>query len=77
MSEWYPASEPPKGWGNVLVTDGNVVGIGGYLPKHRTWERTAFMGQRQITHWMPLPEPPLYLTRQNKDKNKDKQEEND
>jgi len=57
--KWISVSTPPTRWGNVLVTDGYRVEIGGYLPKARCWELKPWMGA--ITYWMPLPEPPSNL----------------
>lgn len=55
----------PESSSKVLVytTDHSSCHIGIYLPKHKQWQMYYYDGlsninDREITHWMPLPEPP-------------------
>ena len=70
MSEWQPietapVSEVEDDWIRVLVwvSDGGWDGKGtvafGYkLPKSGRMRADGYLGDFNITHWMPLPEPP-------------------
>jgi len=58
---WIPVSEPPKESGEYFtltqVECENFVGTAVYEKKHNHWWND--LGDRDdITHWMPLPEPP-------------------
>ncbi|EOJ9579349.1 DUF551 domain-containing protein, partial [Escherichia coli] len=60
---WISCSERmPKGYADVLVTDGEHVEVkwwdeSGYW---NSWtELNSDIFADEITHWMPLPEPPL------------------
>ena len=53
---WISASTPPERVGNVLITDGNHTGIGCFLPRSNTWQKSGFMGD--VRYWMVLPRPP-------------------
>lgn len=48
--------------GYVLVTDSKNIGIGRYEPDSTCWNYTMAghieADDNEITHWMPLPEPP-------------------
>ncbi|HGU1935467.1 TPA: DUF551 domain-containing protein [Escherichia coli] len=61
--DWISCSERmPKGYADVLVTDGEHVEVkwwdeSGYW---NSWtELNSDIFADEITHWMPLPEPPL------------------
>jgi len=62
MSEWIPVSERlPERNERVLVVDESGVNVGAYSPMLDDW--WSLQGDRmapgpQVTHWMPLPEPP-------------------
>ena len=45
---------------NVLVTDGIRVKIGFYIFKYSIFECGEYINKDldEVTHWMPLPEPP-------------------
>ncbi len=53
---WVPVSErTPEHRGDVLVTDGSLIGIGDCCKGH-LWNS---QGTNGVTHWMPLPERPV------------------
>ena len=63
---WIPVSErlPPDCSSyairsiQLIVNDGFVT-IGYWYPETETWHDTSVRGiTKQVTHWMPLPEPP-------------------
>lgn len=60
MSEWINVGiEYPELWKNVLLTDGSKIAFG-YMAidkKIKYWKCHQDI-EKQITHWMPLPEPP-------------------
>lgn len=62
MSEWIKCSERmPDDFEDVLVTDGDNVEV---MWRHRSglWDywapRNPNISSNDVTHWMPLPEPP-------------------
>ncbi|EFO2009324.1 DUF551 domain-containing protein, partial [Escherichia coli] len=64
---WISCSElMPKGYADVLVTDGEHVEVkwwdeSGYW---NSWtELNSDIFADEITHWMPLPEPPQEVNR--------------
>ncbi|HCZ5454795.1 TPA: DUF550 domain-containing protein [Escherichia coli] len=64
---WISCSERmPKGYADVLVTDGEHVEVkwwdeSGYW--HSWMELNSDIFADEITHWMPLPEPPQEVNR--------------
>lgn len=71
MSEWIKCSErmplelsdEHTDAVDVIVTDGEMVGVcecrSGYMPYPWVeWSNYGDIDAKQITHWMPLPEPP-------------------
>lgn len=61
---WIAASNPPPPNVVVIVAIGQWVGPGNYR-KDGKW-RANISGRyaihKGITHWMPMPDPPGYLT---------------
>lgn len=64
VSEWIKCSERmPEDFEDVLATDGNEVCLGYYFeddnqrPVWGTYPTCPFC-DGEISHWMPLPEPP-------------------
>lgn len=68
---WQPIETAPKDGRNILVSDGRLVSIGGWLTDidhGAEWEGQIGMAgwwafdlgpnNDRPTHWMPLPEPP-------------------
>lgn len=63
MGEWIKCSERmPAPFSHVLVTDGDKVEIkwlDGDFDEWDSWEEfNSNIDNEDITHWMPLPEPP-------------------
>lgn len=61
MGEWIKCSEQmPVPFSNVLVTDGEEVEIKWWDGDDwDSWtERNSNICSDDVTHWMPLPEPP-------------------
>jgi hypothetical protein len=68
MSEWQPIETAPKDGKTILITNGYWVDRGWFsksvwlAPAKEGWvtedERDCGQIHRDITHWMPLPEPP-------------------
>lgn len=68
IQKWIPASSPPKEDGTYLVITARGTVITArfygfksfpatkYLPA--THRSPAWQSNRNVTHWMPLPEPP-------------------
>lgn len=62
-NEWVSVEDSiPCSGKRVLATDGSFVGEAWYTSFSKSWYRNnGFEGGRicgQVTHWMPLPEPP-------------------
>lgn len=59
MVEWIPVTERlPKPFESVLVYDGTAKEIElAYMTRHEEWVGVVI--NHNITHWMPLPEPPM------------------
>ncbi|MDC7243682.1 MAG: DUF551 domain-containing protein [Sphaerochaetaceae bacterium] len=62
MTEWKTIDTAPKEEKDILVTDGENISIGSYVaykdafyPSHHDKSNNSWWN---ITHWMPLPEPP-------------------
>lgn len=61
-SKWIPVTERlPEGGELVLAGDyrDRWVGRARFLPDGSWYVRTGFLDNDEITHWMPLPEPPM------------------
>ena len=62
--EWIPASEklPPAGWVLICVQQRwgpRDVNIGTWDEYRKQWRsRLGWKVEGEVTHWMPLPEPP-------------------
>lgn len=57
-SKWISVAERlPKCGKRVLITDGAAV-FEAYLSISHKWVRSGLLWQENVTHWMPLPEPP-------------------
>ena len=57
-SKWISVEERlPKCGERVLITDGAAV-FEAYLSISHKWVRSGLLWQENVTHWMPLPEPP-------------------
>jgi hypothetical protein len=59
---WIDTKEklPKRGLVVLIASSGGVIGTG-YITEDRDWLRSspgAFSEQPEVTHWMPLPEPP-------------------
>jgi len=58
---WIPVSErlPQREGDYVLVSNGETVGLAHYSPAMGgMWRHAIGRDGWEITHWMPLPEPP-------------------
>jgi hypothetical protein len=67
MSEWQPIETAPRDETPVLTRrGGDLMAVAIYLPKAGDWPEawqggwlcTDGIGLLNVTHWMPLPEPP-------------------
>ncbi|ELZ3650028.1 DUF551 domain-containing protein [Salmonella enterica] len=65
MSGWIKCSERmPDDMSDVLVTDGSDIGFMWWAGVARSggrwdsWDKRYALDSDEITHWMPLPEPP-------------------
>jgi|ADGO01.1.fsa_nt_gi Protein of unknown function (DUF551). len=62
MSEWISVEdELPEEYADVLVTDGEDVGLGFYVRDgdyDALWTYPGNCVRGLETHWQPLPEPP-------------------
>jgi len=63
---WMPIETAPEGNCVMWVADGGDRGKGcaefGVVyvyPDHRSYRARGFHGDWQITHWQPLPKPPV------------------
>lgn len=60
--EWKPIKTAPR-LGRILLTDGEHVGEGHFyrLQNKFVYDGYAFMHRelKDLTHWMPLPQPPI------------------
>lgn len=63
--KWIPVTERLPGTEKVLITDGEIVmrgyrrpdGVWKYgMELHEVWKKLSL---KRVTHWMPLPEPPM------------------
>ena len=58
---WIPVSERlPENGEDVLVCDGDAMAVACFNTKDRVWDffELDFWSSSDVTHWMPLPEPP-------------------
>ena len=64
MSEWKPIETAPKGRRAILVyrADNRCTHAAVWDDELKTWVHFGMGGVRmvggEVTHWMPLPEPP-------------------
>lgn len=63
QNEWVSVEERlPASGQNVIATNGSDVGEAWYASLSRSWYRYNGLEWnricREVTHWMPLPEPP-------------------
>ncbi|ECC9987772.1 DUF551 domain-containing protein [Salmonella enterica] len=60
MSKWIKCSDRmPDDMSDVLVTDGIDVGFMWCAgDEWDSWDKRYALDSDDITHWMPLPEPP-------------------
>ena len=65
VREWIPVTERLPGTEKVLITDGEIV-MRGYRRPDGVWKYGVGLDEvweklslRPVTHWMPLPEPPM------------------
>jgi hypothetical protein len=56
--QWQSAKEPPSHDGDVLCFNERRVFVGWYDRKRRRWWMAGASLAPELTHWMPLPEPP-------------------
>lgn len=63
--KWIPVTERLPGTEKVLITDGEIV-MRGYRRPDGVWKYGVGLDEvweklslRPVTHWMPLPEPPM------------------
>ena len=61
MSEWRPIETAPKNFTPVLVCniDGGGMTVGKYGPLSKQWYDVFCEHNLVVTHWMPLPAPPI------------------
>lgn len=63
-ARWIPVSERKPGrdvpYGYCIVTDGKSVGTANYnaFGTHEFWFHVDDRDSWDVTHWMPMPEPP-------------------
>ena len=56
VNGWIPVGERlPNGTFHVIVTNGQHTDFGYYDATTESWRRCIFW---DVTHWMPLPQPP-------------------
>jgi hypothetical protein len=60
MSGWIKCSEQmPDNMSDVLVTNGSDIGFMWWAgDEWDSWHKQYALDSDEITHWMPLPEPP-------------------
>ena len=62
IQQWIPVTErlPGDSRGVILCTRSRIVGVGFYDKHTRNWVQLYSGGGIcvDVTHWMPLPEPP-------------------
>ena len=63
VHEWIPVTErlPKNGVRVLTLHDDGIIRIGisrGYFPSVVSRTNTKSFGIAEVTHWMPLPEPP-------------------
>ena len=63
MGEWQPIETAPKDGTRVLVVERGTVSIADWFDGNgwepgACWWATDSGSLRDVTHWMPLPEPP-------------------
>ncbi len=58
--EWQPIETAPTDGARVLVWDGSLKMAFACAYENGLWQTGVWTGRRpQITHWMPLPPPPI------------------
>lgn len=62
--EWRPIETPPTA-GRYIVGSApeRQVGEARYMPYKKLWKFPSAGMRFEVTHWMPLPEPPANPTR--------------
>lgn len=71
MSEWQPIDSAPRDGTLILVSNGEDVGVAGFVNNRFCWAKGAGWAWEgdgdyggladcdwTLTHWQPLPEPP-------------------
>lgn len=65
IQKWIPVTERlPANWCPVLVVlrGAKISLLGSYRGDAWFWEKFSTTFNREVTHWMPLPEPPKEVT---------------
>jgi hypothetical protein len=57
MNSWQPIATAPKDGTRIILIDRRGVVMRGYWDRVDGWPSSA-----GVTHWMPLPDPPLAET---------------
>ena len=58
MNQWHNAEvDPPEPMVEVLITDGDTIGMGSVLDGEWLW-RDLSLSCGPVTHWMPMPDLP-------------------
>lgn len=59
MGEWQPIETAPKDRTRLLLWGGNYCWLGFWNGRSWSWDNGDYYDcLRDVTHWMPLPEPP-------------------
>jgi hypothetical protein len=62
MTEWQPIETAPKNYTVILVFWSGQVEMARWNEEANQWQEhycgDFAIGENEVTHWMPLPEPP-------------------